>query len=196
VFARWRPPCPPPLAPAKVLRSDAAVPTRQRSLRVLRAARSMATAASEGPRSAAVAAESQQAVAVPSAAMTTAVAAPSVPPAPAPIDDSQAAVVEIPDNDVPPPGWDKWVSLLAPAAEPPTGGVVVRDDGSAALGCPVDGTGPRHRAPPSQFRAAPRHIRSRSRSASAHRRPTLSRPRPSRSCGRSFTTTALHSTER
>jgi hypothetical protein len=36
--------------------------------------------------------------------MTMAVTAPSVPPAPAPIDDSQAAVVEIPDDDVLPPG--------------------------------------------------------------------------------------------
>jgi hypothetical protein len=50
--------------------------------------------------------EPQQAVAAPSAALTTAVTAPSVPPAPAPIDDSQAAVVEIPDEDVPSPGWD------------------------------------------------------------------------------------------
>jgi hypothetical protein len=33
--------------------------------------------------------------------MTAVVTAPSVPPAPAPIDDSQAAV-EIPDDDVPP----------------------------------------------------------------------------------------------
>jgi hypothetical protein len=32
--------------------------------------------------------------------MTTAVTTPSIPPAPAPVDDSQAAVVEIPDEDV------------------------------------------------------------------------------------------------
>jgi hypothetical protein len=38
--------------------------------------------------------------------MTTAVITPSIPLAPAPIDDSQAAVVEIPDDDVPPPDWD------------------------------------------------------------------------------------------
>jgi hypothetical protein len=36
--------------------------------------------------------------------MTTAVTAPSIPPAPAPIIGNQAAVVEIPDNDTPPPG--------------------------------------------------------------------------------------------
>jgi hypothetical protein len=83
--------------------------------------------------------EPQQVVATLSATMTTAVTAPSTPPAPAPIDDSQAAVVEIPDEDVPPPGWDQWVSLPAPAPEPPTGALAVRDDGGAALGRPADG---------------------------------------------------------
>jgi hypothetical protein len=43
-------------------------------------------------------------VAALTAAMTTAVTAPSIPPAPAPVSDSQAVVVEIPDNDTPPPG--------------------------------------------------------------------------------------------
>jgi hypothetical protein len=73
--------------------------------------------------------------------MTAVVTVPSVPPAPAPIDDSQAAVVEIPDEDVPPPGWDQCVTLPAPALEPPTGALVVRDDGSATLWCPADGAG-------------------------------------------------------
>jgi hypothetical protein len=73
--------------------------------------------------------------------MTTAVTASLVPPLPAPIDDSQAAVVEIPDEDVPPPVWDQWVSLPAPAPEPPMGALVVRDDGGAALGCPADSAG-------------------------------------------------------
>jgi hypothetical protein len=128
-----------PLTPAKVLRSDAAVPTRRRSSRVPRVVRSAATAASKGPRSVAAAVEQQQAVAAPSVPMTTAVNALSVPPAPAPIGDSQAAVLEIPDEDVLPPGWDKWVSLPAPAPEPPTGALVVRDDGSMAPGHPTDG---------------------------------------------------------
>jgi hypothetical protein len=73
--------------------------------------------------------------------MTTTVTAPSVPPVAAPIDDSQAAVVEIPDEDVPPPGWDQWVSLPVPAPEPPTGALVVRDDSGVALGGPADGAG-------------------------------------------------------
>jgi hypothetical protein len=80
-------------------------------------------------------------VVAPSAATTTAVIALSVSPVPAPINDSQAAVVEIPDNDVPPPGWDQWVSLPASAPEASAGALVVRDDGGAALGCPADGAG-------------------------------------------------------
>jgi hypothetical protein len=90
--------------------------------------------------------------------MTTAVTTPSVPPAPAPIDDSQAMVVEIPDEDVPPPGWDQWVSLPAPAPEPPTGTLVVRDNNGVALGARPMVPGPRRRAPPFQLRVAPRRI--------------------------------------
>jgi hypothetical protein len=71
--------------------------------------------------------------------MTTAVTTPSTPLAPAPIVDSQAAVVEIPDKDVPPSGWDHWVNLPAPTPEPPTGALVVRDDSGVAPGCPADG---------------------------------------------------------
>jgi hypothetical protein len=83
--------------------------------------------------------EPQQVVAALTATMTTTVTAPSVLPAPALVDDSQAAVVQIPAEDVPPPGWDQWVNLPAPALEPPTGALVVRDDGSVALGRPADG---------------------------------------------------------
>jgi hypothetical protein len=108
-------------------------------LRAPRAAASAATVASEGPRSAATAVEPQQVVAAQSATTTTAVTVPSTPPAPAPVDDSQAAVVDIPDEDVPPLGWDQWVSLPTPAPEPPTGGLVVRDDGGVAAGRPANG---------------------------------------------------------
>jgi hypothetical protein len=83
--------------------------------------------------------EPQQVVAALTTAMTTAVTAPSIPPAPAPVDDNRAAVVEILDEDVPPPGWDQWVNLPAPAPEPPTGVLVVRDDGGVAPGRPADG---------------------------------------------------------
>jgi hypothetical protein len=71
--------------------------------------------------------------------MTTVVVTPSITPTPAPVDDSQATVVEIRDEDVPPPGWDQWTNLPAPAPEPPTGVLVVRDDGGVAPGRPADG---------------------------------------------------------
>jgi hypothetical protein len=49
--------------------------------------------------------------------MATAVTAPSTPPASAPVDDSHAAVVEIPDEYVPPPGCDQWANLPVPAPD-------------------------------------------------------------------------------
>jgi hypothetical protein len=87
----------------------------------------------------ATAVEPQQVVAAQSVALTTAITVSSTPPAPAPVDDSQAAVVEIPDEDVPPPSRDQWVNLPAPAPEPPTGALVVRDDGGVAPGRSADG---------------------------------------------------------
>jgi hypothetical protein len=80
-----------------------------------------------------------QVVAALTAAMTTAVTAPSIPPVPAPVSGSQAAVVEIPDDDTPPPGWDQWGNLPAPAPEPPTGVLVMRDDDGVMSGRPADG---------------------------------------------------------
>jgi hypothetical protein len=65
----------------------------------------------------AAAVEPQHVVAAVTTAMTTVVTAPLIPSAPAPVDDRQAAVVEISDEDVPPPGWDQWVNLPAPAPE-------------------------------------------------------------------------------
>jgi hypothetical protein len=78
-------------------------------------------------------------VAALTAAMTTAVTAPSIPPVLTPVSGSQVAVVEIPDNDTPPPGWDQWGNLPAPAPEPPTGVLVMRDDGGVVSGRPADG---------------------------------------------------------
>jgi hypothetical protein len=111
----------PPIAPAKALRAAASVPTRRLSSRAPRAAGSAATATSKGPRSMAAAVEPQQVVAALTAAMTMAVTAPSIPPAPAPVGGSQAAVVEIQDEDTPPPGWDQWGNLPAPAPSPRRG---------------------------------------------------------------------------
>jgi hypothetical protein len=51
-------------------------------------------------------------------------------PAPVPAGSSQAMAVEIPDDDVPPPGWDQWASLPASAPEP----LVRRWDGRMVAG--------------------------------------------------------------
>jgi hypothetical protein len=108
-----------------------------------------AVAATE-PLRATTAAETQQAVTVAeprqvatvtAATTATAVTAPSTPPAPAATGSPRAAVVEVPDDDVPPPGWDQWASLPASAPEASTGVLVVCDDGGEALGCPTDGVG-------------------------------------------------------
>jgi hypothetical protein len=69
----------------------------------------------------AAAVEPQQVVAALTAAMTTTVTAPSIPPAPAPSSGNQAAVVEIPDNDTPPPGWDQWGTCPHQAPSPRRG---------------------------------------------------------------------------
>jgi hypothetical protein len=53
--------------------------------------------------------------------MTTATTAPSTLPAPAPTGGNRAAVVDVANDDVPPPGWDQWTSLPAPAPEPLVG---------------------------------------------------------------------------
>jgi hypothetical protein len=93
------------------------------------------------PRQAATDVEQQQAVMVTTATTAMAVSVPSTPPAPAAAYNPRAAVVEVLDDDVPPPGWDQWPSLPTSAPEASTGVLVVRDDGGAALGCPADGVG-------------------------------------------------------
>jgi hypothetical protein len=83
--------------------------------------------------------EPQQMTASTTAITTMAVTAPSISPAPAPVSGSQVAVVDVPDNDTPPPGWDQWGSLPAPALEPTAGVLVMRDDDCVVSGHPVDG---------------------------------------------------------
>jgi hypothetical protein len=74
---------------------------------------------------------------------TTAVAvtAPPTSPAPAAAGNPRATMVEIPDDDVPPPGWDQWASPPASAPEASAGELVARGDVGAALGGPADGAG-------------------------------------------------------
>jgi hypothetical protein len=68
---------------------------------------SVVAATSEAPCSAATATEPQQVVTATMAVMTMAVTAPSILPVPAPAGGPQVAVVEIPDDNIPPPGWDQ-----------------------------------------------------------------------------------------
>jgi hypothetical protein len=63
------------------------------------------------------------------AATAAAATVSEVPPAPVPTAVDQAAVVEIPDDDAPPPGWGQWESWPAPAPEPAVGVLVMREDG-------------------------------------------------------------------
>jgi hypothetical protein len=80
------------------------VPTRRRSLKAPRAAESAATTG-EPPRSAVVATGLQLEATVAAVATTAATAAAVVPPGRVPTTVDQAAVVEIPDDDAPLPGW-------------------------------------------------------------------------------------------
>jgi hypothetical protein len=63
------------------------------------------------------------------ALMTMAVTASSILLALAPVNGNRVAMVEIPDDDVPSPGWGQWESLPAPAPEPMVGVLVMREDG-------------------------------------------------------------------
>jgi hypothetical protein len=80
----------------------------------------------------------QEAAAVVAAAVA-ATAMPAVPPQPIPTAVNQAAVVEIPDDDAPPPGWGQWEDWPAPAPEPAAGVLVVREDGRVVPRRPTHG---------------------------------------------------------
>jgi hypothetical protein len=82
-------------------------------------------------------------------AVTTAVAvaAPSTLPAPAVAGRPQAVVVEIPDDDVPPPDWDKWASPPASVPEASAGALVARGDVGTALGAGLMVSRPHRRTP-------------------------------------------------
>jgi hypothetical protein len=53
---------------------------------------------------------------------------------PAPAGGSRAVVVEIPNDDSPPPGWDQWVSFPTPSSESQEGALVRRRDGHMVAG--------------------------------------------------------------
>jgi hypothetical protein len=53
---------------------------------------------------------------------------------PAPASGSRAVVVEVPDDDSPPPGWDQWVSFPTLSPESQEGALVRRRDGHMVAG--------------------------------------------------------------
>jgi hypothetical protein len=53
---------------------------------------------------------------------------------PTPAGGSRAVVVEILDDDSPPPGWDQWVSFSMPSPESQEGALVRRREGHMVAG--------------------------------------------------------------
>jgi hypothetical protein len=96
----------PALALAKVLKSEAFVPTRRSSPR---APPVSATATGEPPRDTAMARRPQREGTMAAAATEAATAVASAPPTPVPTAGDQA-VVDVADDDAPPPGWGQWVN--------------------------------------------------------------------------------------
>jgi hypothetical protein len=52
----------------------------------------------------------------------------------APTGDSRAEVVEVPDDDSPPPGWDQWASFPTRSPEPQEGALVRWHEGHMVAG--------------------------------------------------------------
>jgi hypothetical protein len=94
--------------------------------------------ATEPPRDTDMAAGSRQEAAA-AAVTTTATTAPMVPLVPAPAGGDRAAVVEISDDDAPPPRWGQWENRPAPAIEPAAGVLVMREDGCVMPRRPTHG---------------------------------------------------------
>jgi hypothetical protein len=115
-----------------------------------------------------------------------------VPSAPIPAAVDQATVVEIPDDDTLPPGWGQWESWPVPALEPAAGVLVMREDGCVMSRQPThgaDASSSRASLPASNTTVA--HLE---QDPPVRRRPTSTKPRPSRRCGKSFETTGPRST--
>jgi hypothetical protein len=81
------------------------------------------------PHGTAVATGSRQEAAAAAASTTAATTVSAVPPVPVPTTGDRAVMVEIPDDDAPPPGWGQWENWPAPAPEPAAGVLVMREDG-------------------------------------------------------------------
>jgi hypothetical protein len=70
----------------------------------------------------------------PAAAEARAEASTEVTQGSAPAGGSRAVVVEIPDDDSPPPGWDQWVSFPTLSPESQEGALVRRHEGHMVAG--------------------------------------------------------------
>jgi hypothetical protein len=181
----------PALAPAKMLRSGAPAPTKRRSSRVPRAA----AVAGEPPRNTVVATGPQQEVGAVAATTVAATAVASVSPSLIPAAGDQA-VVDIADDNAPPPGWGQWDNRPASAPEPTVGVLVMREDGCVMAQRPAhdaEASSSRVVLPTPDVVVA---LQCRSGVTPARRRVILTRPRPSRRCGKSFETTVPRSTLR
>jgi hypothetical protein len=66
-------------------------------------------------------------------------AATSVSPALAPTTGDHVPVVDIPNDDAPPPGWGQWENWPALAPEPAAGVLVMREDGCVMSRCLAHG---------------------------------------------------------
>jgi hypothetical protein len=95
--------------------------------------------------------EARQAPAAAEALLEAEVIAP--PQEPALAGNSQATVVEILDDDTPPPGWDQWGGLPAPAPEPQAGALVRRWDVHMVAGVRGTASRPLRPTPPPLARA-------------------------------------------
>jgi hypothetical protein len=111
------------------------VPSRRRSSRAPRVV-GCAVATGEPPRATAVATGPQEEAA---AATAVATAVTSASPVPALTAGDRAAMVEIPDDDAPPPGWGQWENWPTPAPQPAAGVLVMREDGCVMPRCPTHG---------------------------------------------------------
>jgi hypothetical protein len=81
------------------------------------------------PRGTAVATEPQQEVVVAVAATAAATATTSASPTLAPTAGDRAAVVDVADDDAPPPGWGQWGNWPASALKLAAGVLVMQEDG-------------------------------------------------------------------
>jgi hypothetical protein len=86
-----------------------------------------------------MATQPQQEATAATAVMTTATIIPTVPLAPAPTGGDRAAMVEVRDDDAPPPGWGQWGNWPTPAPQPATRVLVMREDGCVMPRNPTHG---------------------------------------------------------